>query len=130
MSDLRLAAMQLAAELGKVELLVVTEENRQLVTEQLAGWNESDTGISRERLERLLFVSPVPISLPKPAKVGAVQLCIHLKMSCKSSKVLVETPSWVNTSLPLISDSNFDFHVHVLLQLTMQVKMISRWHNS
>ena len=72
MSDLRLAAMQLAAELGKVELLVVTEENRQLVTEQLAGWNESDTGISRERLERLLFVSPVPISLPKPAKVGSV----------------------------------------------------------
>ena len=61
--------MQLAAELGKVELLVVTEENRQLVTEQLAGWNESDPGISRERLERLLFVSPVPGSLPKPAKV-------------------------------------------------------------
>lgn len=101
-SDLRLAAMQLAAELGKVELLVVTEENRQLVTEQLAGWNESDPGISRERLERLLFVSPVPISLPKPAKV------------------LVETPSWVNTSLPLIPDTNFDFHVHVLLQITMQ----------
>ena len=80
MSDLRLASMQLAAELGKVELVVVTAENRQLVTEQLERWNESKRGISRERLERLLFVSPLPISLPKPAKV----CCIHLNMSCKS----------------------------------------------
>ena len=42
--------------------------------------------------------------------------------SFQSSKVLVETPSWVNTSLPLISDRIFDFHIHVLLYLTMQVK--------
>ena len=65
--------MQLAAELGKVELLVVTEENKQLVTEQLEGWNELNPVISRERLEMLLFVSPVPISLPKPAKVHPTQ---------------------------------------------------------
>ena len=65
---MRLATKQLAAELGKVEVLVVTEENRQLVSEQLEGWEESDPVVSRERLERLLFVSPVPISLPKPAK--------------------------------------------------------------
>ena len=68
-SDLRLASMQLATELGKVELVVVTKENRQLVVEQLEGWNELNPGISRERIERLLFVSPIPISLPKPAKV-------------------------------------------------------------
>ena len=85
MSDLRLAAMQLAAELGKVELLVVTEENRQLVTEQLAGWNESDPGISQERLERLLFVSPVPISL-----CFKTWLCSHASIRslfCKISSV-------------------------------------------
>ena len=68
-SDLRLASMQLATELGKVELVVVTKENRQLVIEQLEGWNKLNPGISRERIERLLFVSPIPISLPKPAKV-------------------------------------------------------------
>ena len=66
---MRLASMQLAAKLGKVELLMVTAENRQLVREQLEGWNKSNPGVSRERLERLLFVSPVPGSLPKPAKV-------------------------------------------------------------
>ena len=68
-SDLRLASMQLSIELGKVELVVVTKENRQVVVDQLEGWNTLNPGISRERIERLLFVSPVPISLPKPAKV-------------------------------------------------------------
>ena len=71
-SDLRLAAMQLAEELKKVEMLVVTEENRQLVGEQVEGWTELNPGINRQRLERLLFVSAVPISLPKPAKVFTV----------------------------------------------------------
>ena len=62
--------MQLASDEGKVEVLVVTEENREMVTKQLRAWNKSTKqGMSRERLERLLFVSPVPISLPKPAKV-------------------------------------------------------------
>ena len=74
-SDLRLASMQLAAELKKVEMLVVTEENRQLVTEQLEGWTQLNSGL--ERLERLLFVSAVPIQLPKPAKVRTV----HPKIS-------------------------------------------------
>ena len=67
---MRLASMQLASDEGKVEVLVVTEENREMVTKQLRAWNKSTKqGMSRERLERLLFVSPVPISLPKPAKV-------------------------------------------------------------
>jgi len=103
-SDMRLASMQLASDEGKVEVLVVTEENREMVTKQLRAWNKSTKqGMSRERLERLLFVSPVPISLPKPAKV------------------IVETPSWLNTSLPLTPVSVFDFHIHILLHLTMQV---------
>ena len=75
-SDLRLASMQLAAELKKVEVLVVTEENRQLVTEQLEGWTELNS--DRERLERLLFVSAVPIQLPKPAKVCTVHSSISM----------------------------------------------------
>ena len=67
---MRLASMQLASDEGKVEVLVVTEENREMVTKQLRAWNKSTKqGMSRERLERLLFVSPVPVSLPKPAKV-------------------------------------------------------------
>ena len=67
---MRLASMRLASDEGKVEVLVVTEENREMVTKQLRAWNKSTKqGMSRERLERLLFVSPVPISLPKPAKV-------------------------------------------------------------
>ena len=67
---MRLASMQLASDEGKVEVLVVTEENKEMVTKQLRAWNKSTKqGMSRERLERLLFVSPVPISLPKPAKV-------------------------------------------------------------
>ena len=36
---MRLASMQLATELGKVELVVVTKENRQVVVDQLEGWN-------------------------------------------------------------------------------------------
>ena len=67
---MRLASMQLASDEGKVEVLVVTEENKEMVTKQLRAWNKSTKqGMSRERLEILLFVSPVPISLPKPAKV-------------------------------------------------------------
>ena len=67
---MRLASMQLASDEGKVEVLVVTEENREMVTKQLRAWNKSTKqGMSRERLERLLFVSQVPVSLPKPAKV-------------------------------------------------------------
>ena len=50
--------------------MVVTKENKKMVVKQLRAWNKSiNQGISRERLEKLLFVSPVPINLPKPAKV-------------------------------------------------------------
>ena len=67
---MRLASMQLASDEGKVEVLVVTKENKKMVVKQLRAWNKSiNQGISRERLEKLLFVSPVPINLPKPAKV-------------------------------------------------------------
>merc|ERR1719336_643525 len=102
-SDMRLASMRLASAGDKVEVLVVTKENKKMVVKQLRAWNKSiNQGISRERLEKLLFVSPVPINLPKPAKV------------------LVESPSWLNTSLPLTPATVFDFHIHVLLHLTMQ----------
>ena len=67
---MRLTSMRLASAGDKVEGLVVTKENKKMVAKQLRAWNKSTKqGMSRERLERLLFVSPVPISLPKPAKV-------------------------------------------------------------
>ena len=67
---MRLASMRLASAGDKVEVLVVTKENKKMVVKQLRAWNKSiNQGISRERLEKLLFVSPIPINLPKPAKV-------------------------------------------------------------
>ena len=71
---MRLAAMQLSVDPGKVEVLVVTEENRLIVTEQLEAWQDWNPGIFQERLERVLFVSPLPIELPRPAKVCLVHL--------------------------------------------------------
>ena len=41
---MRLAAMQLSVDPGKVEVLVVTEENRLLVTEQLEAWKDWNPG--------------------------------------------------------------------------------------
>ena len=124
---MRLASMRLASAGDKVEVLVVTKENKKMVMKQLRVWNKStDQGISRERLEKLLFVSPVPINLPKPAKVHNWSDHCHTL-----SKVLVESPSWLNTSLPLTPPAVFDFHIHVLLHLTMQVNgNIMRLHNS
>ena len=67
---MRLTSMRLASAGDKVEVLVVTKENKKMVVKQLRAWNKStNQGISRERLEKLLFVSPVPINLPNPAKV-------------------------------------------------------------
>ena len=124
---MRLASMRLASAGDKVEVLVVTKENKKMVVKQLRAWNKSiNQGISRERLEKLLFVSPVPINLPKPAKVHNWSDHCH-----NLSKVLVESPSWLNTSLPLTPAAVFDFHIHVLLHLTMQVnRNIMRLHNS
>ena len=124
---MRLASMRLASAGGKVEVLVVTKENKKMVVKQLRAWNKStDQGISRERLEKLLFVSPVPINLPKPAKVHNWSYHCH-----NLPKVLVESPSWLNTSLPLTPPAVFDFHIHVLLHLTMQVNgNMMRLHNS
>ena len=119
--------MRLASAGDKVEVLVVTKENKKMVVKQLRAWNKSiNHGISRERLEKLLFVSPVPINLPKPAKVHNWSDHCH-----NLSKVLVESPSWLNTSLPLTPPAVFDFHIHVLLHLTMQVNgNMMRLHNS
>ena len=124
---MRLTSMRLASAGDKVEVLVVTKENKKMVVRQLRAWNKStDQGISRERLEKLLFVSPVPINLPKPAKVHNWSDHCHTL-----SKVLVESPSWLNTSLPLTPAAFFDFHIHVLLHLTMQVNgNMMRLHNS
>ena len=124
---MRLASMRLASAGDKVEVLVVTKENKKMVVKQLRAWNKSiNQGISRERLEKLLFVSPVPINLPKPAKVHNWSDHCH-----NLSKVLVESPSWLNTSLPLTPAGVFDFHIHVLLHLTMQVNgNMMRLHNS
>ena len=124
---MRLTSMRLASAGDKVEVLVVTKENKKMVVRQLRVWNKSkNQGISRERLEKLLFVSPVPINLPKPAKVHIWSDHCHTL-----SKVLVESPSWLNTSLPLTPAAVFDFHIHVLLHLTMQVNgNIMRLHNS
>ena len=126
MSDMRLASMRLASAGDKVEVLVVTKENKKMVVKQLRAWNKSiNQGISRERLEKLLFVSPVPINLPKPAKVHIWSDHCH-----NLSKVLLESPSWLNTSLPLTPAAAFDFHIHVLLHLTMQVNgNMMRLHN-
>ena len=123
---MRLASMRLASAGDKVEVLVVTKENKKMVVKQLRAWNKSiNQGISRERLEKLLFVSPVPINLPKPAKVHNWSDHCH-----NLSKVLVESPSWLNTSLPLTPAAVFDFHIHVLLHLTMQVNgNMMRLHN-
>ena len=124
---MRLTSMRLASAGDKVEVLVVTKENKKMVMKQLRVWNKSiSQGISRERLEKLLFVSPVPINLPKPAKVH------NFSNNCHTlSKVLVESPSWLNTSLPLTPPAVFDFHIHVLLHLTMQVNgNMMRLHNS
>ena len=124
---MRLASMRLASAGDKVEVLVVTKENKKMVMKQLRVWNKSiSQGISRERLEKLLFVSPVPINLPKPAKV------LNWSDHCHTlSKELVESPSWLNTSLPLTPAAVFDFHIHVLLHLTMQVNgNMMRLHNS
>ena len=124
---MRLTSMRLASAGDKVEVLVVTKENKKMVVKHLRAWNKStDQGISRERLEKLLFVSPVPINLPKPAKVHNWSYHCH-----NLSKVLVESPSWLNTSLPLTPAAVFDFHIHVLLHLTMQVNgNMMRLHNS
>ena len=111
--------MRSASAGDKVEVLVVTMENKKMVVKQLRAWNKSiNQGISRERLEKLLFVSPVPINLPKPAKVHNWSHHCHTH---NLSKVLVESPSWLNPSLPLTPAAVFDFHIHVLLHLTMQV---------
>ena len=123
---MRLASMRLASAGDKVEVLVVTKENKKMVVKQLRAWNKSiNQGISRERLEKLLFVSPVPINLPKPAKVH------NWSYHCRNLfKVLIESPSWLNTSLPLTPPAVFDFHIHVLLHLTMQVNgNMRRLHN-
>ena len=112
---MRLASMRLASAGDKVEVLVVTKENKKMVVKQLRAWNKSiNQGISRERLEKLLFMSPVPVNLPNPAKVHNWSDHCH-----NLSKVLVESPSWLNTSLPLTPAAVFDFHIHVLLHLTM-----------
>ena len=125
---MRLASMRLASAGDKVEVLVVTKENKKMVVKQLRAWNKSiNQGISRERLEKLLFVSPIPINLPKPAKVHNWSDHCHTH---NLSKVVVESPSWLNTSLPLTPATVFDFHIHVLLHLTMQVNgNMMRLHN-
>ena len=89
---MRLASMRLASAGDKVEVLVVTMENKKMVVKQLRAWNKSiNQGISRERLEKLLFVSPVPINLPKPAKVHIwSDHCHNLFQGAGRDSVLVE----------------------------------------
>ena len=97
---MRLASMRLASAGDKVEVLVVTKENKKMVVKQLRAWNKSiNQGISRERLEKLLFVSPVPINLPKPAKVhNWLNHCHNLFQGAGRDSIVVEHLLAVNTS--------------------------------
>ena len=97
---MRLASMRLASAGDKVEVLVVTKENKKMVVKQLRAWNKSiNQGISRERLEKLLFVSPVPINLPKPAKVhNWSDHCHNLFQGAGRVSIVVEHLLAVDTS--------------------------------
>ena len=97
---MRLASMRLASAGDKVEVLVVTKENKKMVVKQLRAWNKSiNQSISRERLEKLLFVSPFPINLPKPAKVHNWSYrCHNLFQGAGGVSVLVEHLLAVDTS--------------------------------
>ena len=92
--------MRLASAGDKVEVLVVTKENKKMVVKQLRAWNKSiNQGISRERLEKLLFVSPVPINLPKPAKVhNWSDHCHNLFQGARRVSIVVEHLLAVDTS--------------------------------
>ena len=97
---MRLASMRLASAGDRVEVLVVTKENKKMVVKQLRAWNKSiNQGISRERLEKLLFVSPIPINLPKPAKVhNWSDHCNKLFQGADRVSILVEPLLSVDTS--------------------------------
>ena len=61
-SDLQLAALQLHLTHGQVNLVVVTEQNRWAVAEQLVDLGRFDSGTL---LESVVLVMPLPIAFPQ-----------------------------------------------------------------